>query len=543
MPRILKNDAITLLEGGIEAYSLGLYGIILPSSRNNHRLETKYAPVLGLFGTSIELTIKACLVQVKGIDVVYKDNDVKNNVYKYASDVIDEFTDAIKHDSGDYSFLYNYISTETVEYKAWKSKILFFLSKFKLLQALRANGFHAAKGCSYEIAVTTANEIHSFFQHLSKSKKLQAYIKNIPAPADTVRDREIRIEDLRRRVNLSENAPETVACIRNMFLVLPYIPEIPPDWVEVFERVAVAPPTESDLSYLVKTLTDAHSIYLLKNRGGKEGIPVRIDNSDPNAVPIAIEKIKRTLSSLTDKFYNDVMTANTRFDEKRLDLPLDETIMDLYSVGLCEARILSSDSPKLTAQQTWPFVASAYSTQGSPRPIWFMIKSCDEIDRLIDYINKIYPIANGYYKRRFAMLLKLLEGYKDNEFVHFEDNSDKFIKAMLTDIHADKSINSCPFPPEYLKKYTFSNNANAVIKSYISADIDVGTAIVNLIQSDEWCPDDRYAVQRLLDICCKNILHKDALICAYKSDRVKSYQSKIRRTIFYMDLMTDGPDI
>ena len=139
-----------------------------------------------------------------------------------------------------------------------------------------------------------------------------------------------------------------------MYLVLPYIPELKPDWIDAFDRIAESPPTEDDLSYLAKTLSDAHSIYLLKNRGGKDGFPVRIEPNNPAALPIAIQNIKRELNSTPEKFNNDVLSANTRLAEKRLDLPLGEFLVDLYALGLKEAGVIADDDQYLTARQTWP---------------------------------------------------------------------------------------------------------------------------------------------------------------------------------------------
>jgi hypothetical protein len=186
----------------------------------------------------------------------------------------------------------------------------------------RANGLHAGVGCSRDIAVITANDIYQFIKLLAQGKKLKAYIKNIPAPEATVRDREAIIEDLSRRIATNQNVEEKIGYLRNMYLVLPYIPEMEPDWIKSFEKVAVIPQTVDDVNYLVKTLTDAHSIYLLKNRGGKDGVPVRIEPENPNALPIAIQNIKRTLSTIPDQFNNDILTANTRLEQKRLDLCL-----------------------------------------------------------------------------------------------------------------------------------------------------------------------------------------------------------------------------
>lgn len=221
-----------------------------------------------------------------------------------------------------------------------------------------------------------------------KAKKLRPYLKNVPAPEATIRDREAIIEDLSRRLRSTKDDSTKVGLLRGMYLVLPYVPEMKPDWVDAFDRIVASPPTEGDLSYLAKTLSDAHSIYLLKNRGGKEGVPVRVDPKDPDALPVAIQNIKRTLSATPDKFNNDILTANTRLDESRLDLPIDDFLVDLYALGLEDAGVLTTGTQKLTAQQVWPFVAAAYSTNGTPRPCWFIIKHCDEIDQLIAFLKR-----------------------------------------------------------------------------------------------------------------------------------------------------------
>lgn len=147
---------------------------------------------------------------------------------------------------------------------------------------------------------------------------MRPYLKNVPAPEATIRDREAIIEDLTRRMKTAKKDSSKVELLRSMYIVLPYVPEIKPDWVDTFDRIAVSPPTEGDLSYLAKTLSDARSIYLLKNRGGKEGVPVKVEPQNPNALPIAIQNIKRTLNTTPDKFNNDILTANTRLDEARL---------------------------------------------------------------------------------------------------------------------------------------------------------------------------------------------------------------------------------
>lgn len=348
MPKFLKNDTILLLDGGVESYLLGLYGMTIPTLRVKHKDETKYAPVIGLYGAAAELLVKACLVQAKGLCAMYRNDDIASGVYRFGSDVIEDLRNLIRDEDSSIAFLWKGSEDHSLQ----KEPLLYCLNKFKLLQELRANGLHAGLGCSRDITVSTATDIFSFVKLLSQSKKLKPYLKNIPEPESTVRDREAIIEDLTRRLNSAKDNTTKVNYLRNMFMVLPYIPEMKPDWVDAFDRIAIAPPTDGDLSYLAKILLDAHSIYLLKNRGGKDGIPVRVDPDNPDALPIAIQNIKRTLSTTPDKFSNDILTANTRLEEGRLDLPIDGFLVDLYILGLEDAQVLTSETNKLTAQQT-----------------------------------------------------------------------------------------------------------------------------------------------------------------------------------------------
>ena len=88
MLKFLKDNIIVLLEGGIEAYMLGLYGMTIPSFRVLRKAETKYAPVVGLYGAAAELLVKACLVQAKGTSSMYRDGDVAAGVYRFGREVI-----------------------------------------------------------------------------------------------------------------------------------------------------------------------------------------------------------------------------------------------------------------------------------------------------------------------------------------------------------------------------------------------------------------------------------------------------------------------
>ena len=76
MPKFMKDKAIELIDSGLETYFLALYGLTIPNVRTRKKQESKYAPVMGLFGAATELLIKACLVQEKGLGAMYKDGSI-----------------------------------------------------------------------------------------------------------------------------------------------------------------------------------------------------------------------------------------------------------------------------------------------------------------------------------------------------------------------------------------------------------------------------------------------------------------------------------
>lgn len=65
MPKFLKNDTITLLEAGAEAFLLGLYGLAMPSQRHLHKKETKYAPIIGYLVHQLNFLQRLVLFRLK----------------------------------------------------------------------------------------------------------------------------------------------------------------------------------------------------------------------------------------------------------------------------------------------------------------------------------------------------------------------------------------------------------------------------------------------------------------------------------------------
>lgn len=535
MPKFMKDRAIELLDGGIESYLLGLYGLNLPTLRNRRKQDTRYAPIMGMFGAAVELLVKACLVQAKGIPAMFKNGDVNSGVYKFGTECLDEFRKAVRNDDKIVGFIWK---DETAK-KEDREIIINYLCKFRLLQDMRANGLHAGIGCSRDVVVSTANDIYDFIQILAKGKKLKAYLKIIPAPEATIRDREVIIEDLQRRLNSRKTLQDKTDVLRGMYMVLPYIPDLKPEWIDCFEKIDVAPPTQNDVNYLIKTLQEAHSIYLLKSRGGKDGIPVRVENDNPDALPIAIQNIKRTLNNIPDMFNNDVLTANTWLGKGRLSLPIDDFLVDIFALGVEGSKILPNNS-KFTAQQVWPFVVSAYSTQGTPRPCWEIIRSCDEIDKLVQYLEKARKIGNGYYCRRADELILCIKSYKTGSPIFLKNAQDKVFRdiKVFSDALENKPREN-PLTPQFIRNNPLSEHIANIATEYVSGDIRAGEAVEKMLSSENLSTNDKRAVVALMRMCVQ-IDQRNGLVAVLRSDSMKNAHSEARKQMFLIDFLNNG---
>jgi len=499
MPKFMKDKAIALLDAGIETYLLALYGLNVPSVRARRTQDIKFAPIMGLFGASTELLVKACLVQAKGLQSMYHDDDPTKNIYKFGSAVLDELKKEIRAQTVSFSFLWHGVDDP----ESQRKQLLFYLDKFKLIHIKRADGLHAGVGCSRDVAVITANDVYDFVNLLSHAKKLRAYLKNVPAPEATIRDREAIIEDLSRRFNGKKERLEKLDALGDMYLVLPYVPDIAPDWMQTFEQAKIVPPTNECINYLARTLSDAHSIYLLKNRGGKEGLPVKIDPNNPDALPISIQNIKRTLSTIPDQFNNDILTANTRLEQNRLDLPIDDFLIDLFALSLDEAGIFPSSTKSLTAQQAWPFIVSAFSVQGTPRPCMEFILRCDERNKLISFIKKAKGCCNGHYKKHVDFVVKCINALEQNCIPDFSVAEDRIFSDAYH-FYVDKSERrsvEAIFTPQFIKKYPIGEVASSILQDFIGRSISVGMALENMLKISELSSNEKAIAHHLMNLC------------------------------------------
>lgn len=356
---------------------------------------------------------------------------------------------------------------------------------------------------------------------------------------EPVIDRAIILEDLSRRLASSDELGEQAKLLRAIYLILPKVPETEPEWLEKLEIVSVLPNAD-DLAYLLRNMSDIHGIHLLKGRGiNTTGIPVYVDNKNPNAIPISTYYIKRELTKIPDQFHADSATANGRLNSGYLGLPPEDFILDLFSIGIQYSGILPDGQNFLTAQQVWPFVASAISTQGTTRPFWFLVTKCDELPKLITFINKIEPIGNAYLRKRTGELRNGIEAIINNDKIN-----DKKICKELKEA-AKESMYSRGYFLKLLKRETESlevltEKLKVEFSKFINGSLPLGEVIVNLLKAGQLEEEEKYWIRQSISALNK-YEDRNGLISIYNNSQYKAYQSKCRKLMRYIDYVENGP--
>ena len=536
MPQYLKKEALKILEGGVESYLLALCGISMPDLRSRRVEKTRFAPVVGLLGSCVELITKACLVQAKGRRVVFQ-ND--GDFYKYGSEIMDEFKKTVRSKDDDISYLWEEAKEDS---SVIIDSILDATSKFRMLQTVRANGLHGGYGPSRYVIIIIANDIYNFIETLKLSRRLNPYLRNLPAPENPVIERTAILDDLARRVSSSSDLGEKSNLLKSIYLVLPKVPDVEPEWLKKFDKVNITP-KEEDVKYLLNSLSEAHGIHLLKQRGDGEGVPFKVEPENPDSIPISIYFLKRAIKKIPEQFHADVGNANGRLEEGILDAPPEDFILDLYTLGLENTNIIIDKDFKLTAQQTWPFVVSALSTQGTPRPYWFLVKNCDEYNKLVSMIKRASDLGNAYLRKRMEEIKIGLECMneekridEDNEIVeelnecldYFKTNRQKLPKKIENKINKRE-------PSDEFKK-SLLQYSNSPMETSLSDILE------QLLESESLGKNEKYWARQISN-CLYLYKERAGLLAILRTEEIKGAWTNARKAMRLNDYIKNGPKI
>ena len=375
MPRLLKKDAIRLAEASIESLALAQVGVS-SFHRIDHRENiVRFAPETGLIGTSIEMIMSSILIQAFDKSVVIK----TGTRYKTAAEILSDFRNLLRQRPASLGFLTNGIDNKS----AHLDQILNLTSRFRIIITSRASAFHNGVGLNFDVISALFQEVSLFISLISKSSNYKPYITHIPRMIVLNKEKSLVIEEIYHQIRQNTSIENQQANIASLFLLLPEIPQNLPQWIDEYESFNIAP-KENDIVNLIDSLEQANPITIRRIRGGANTQPVRIDNNNPNAIPVQAQFLRGQFTQFKDQFFADSATANGRLANNQLDLPPTTSVCRCFCIGLTKLSVLNDERTSLTAHEAWPTIAAALRvpSNGITFPVWNIVRKTNDLRQL-----------------------------------------------------------------------------------------------------------------------------------------------------------------
>jgi hypothetical protein len=533
VPTYLRRESIRLLEGSLQCLHLGVVGLGHPRVSASRDTASEYCAEIGLVGAAAEMAVSACYVQLVGPQVLV----TESGVFKAASQILDEFLGALANPSSRVDVMTRGVADPDAQLAAINSAC----RKFRLLATMRAGGLHAARAPSRDVCVSVAKDVSSFLHLLAGSTRLRPYLSRISSPPDYVSEPSALVTEVQKRVDRSQTVQDKGKQALELFLVLPEVPKGMPDWLGAFERVSVAP-RETDVTFLLKTLENAIPVSFRKSKQGASQIAVVVDPTNPNAIPIAPHYLRTEFTKTPDRFYADVANANGRLTDGVLDLPPDSFVKEIFAVGFEPSGILSGGQ-QLTAHQAWPFIVSSLAMQGTPGPMWFLVRRTSDLPQLIAQIDRAAQVVRPFVKKRVSAIIPGLVAIRDGrkvprtglwkELTDYGDSVERHREGLSKRVSASESAGK-RLPPAL----------EAAVVALESSSAAVGPVLIALADKKAGLGVDALAYwSRILSEAAGDLEDASGLLAVLRNPGCMSGHSAAKKAFRYIDFMNYGPQL
>jgi len=382
MPVLLRYDTIRLFEACVESLHIAVASLGSAKRVEFRQEAAAYAIEAGLLGTAAELAMSACLVQAGGPGAILW----PTGLFKTAGAVLEDFRQLVSEATASTDFLTRDVDNPTRH----RNDLLRHTLQFRRLIAVRAGGLHAGRGLTHEATVHQANVVADFLEALAKSSRIYPYLPKIPRCLWYDKDRHVVVEDLVARLR-NGDAGDVASTFASIYLVLPDISNEQPDWLDLLDRVSVAP-RDRDISYMLEVLENALPATLRRVASGAPSINVQVQRGAPHALPIDPQFLRRQFNEIRDQYHADVGNANGRLENSIIDLPPAEAIREIFAIGIEQSGILL-ENDYLSAHQAWPGIVGSLVVQGTPGPYWFLVRKTPDLGQLVSILTNVMNIA------------------------------------------------------------------------------------------------------------------------------------------------------
>jgi hypothetical protein len=529
MPTLMKADAVRLFEAAVESLSLAISGLASPPRLGLRRPESQFSAHIGLIGSASEMAMSACIAQAFGPTALMQ----PSGHFLVGHMVREKFLKLVEAGSANSSFLFQGIADAA----AHRNSLIAFTQRATRLISSRAGGLHAGRGLLHEATASIANDVADFLDVLALSSRVRPYLTNIPRVPLYTRERQVYVEDLRRRLG---DAPSAQA-VASLYLVLPDVPGEKPEWVDALGRVSIAP-KDRDVVYLLSALQTALPATLVRVGGNGEALAVRVEQDNPHALPISPNFLRRNAQTIADQWYADIGTANARLAKGVLDLPPAEAIREGFAIGL-DAAGLPKGAAAFTPHEAWPFVAAAFRAQGTPGPYWFVVRRTGDIAALAGQLKIAHDKAKPrHLKDGIQECLHGIELIRKEEAI---GSNDAVFRAVIDDVARaeeqwDKLMKTVS---ANLKTYPISEQASSRLNDILSNGTSVGDVVGELLTDENTAvAARRYWLSRLCEIAND---HDDVapIVGVLNAPDLEVAHTAAKKALRRIDFAQNGPPI
>lgn len=402
MPRLLRRGTIQRVEGSLGAMRLALFGLAIPRCIQEDLAPSENAAEIGLIGSSAELALSACVFEILGPSFLRK----PDGRFLVAREVLDVFRRMLRSGVPRLSVL----SRGVVDASGHLDALSEATHPFAVLFSARAGGLHVGSGVSREVCLTAAAHVRAFLETLGKGNRWAPYLREAPIVPKTEREKVLVAEDLARALKTEGGELASGRQLQSIFLVLPELADDSPDWLAALDRVQISP-SKRDLSLLLKSLRGAATGDLLRVGRGASGIAARIENENPDAIPVSLARFRRKAADLGERFFVDINEANTYLDKGILHTPPIQSLYEYFAVGVENLGLPSEVlSDGLSGHEAWPFLATGLAYQGTPGPVFFIAKQAkvSEQGQLLARLKDASDLSS-FLKKRLGLYKPMLQ--------------------------------------------------------------------------------------------------------------------------------------
>lgn len=535
MPMYLKKDTIRLLEASIETISMAITSLGVPDRIELRSNLVKNSVTIGMVGISAELAMDSILTQANGSKSLL----LQSGYYKSAGNVLEDFKKLIKERNLKISFLIKDVD----DIDDMLNEILKKIAKFKILMPLRASAVHAGIGVSKDACIVAINDVIDFLNLISKSSRIKPYTISIPKKVEIIKENQIIIDELIEKLKKSNDISEKANAIASIYLVTPEVPENPEKWMESFEKLMFSPKA-SDISFLLDTLKDSKYASLIKVSGNDIGLPVVVEKDNPSAIPIEPQFLKKSFTSIKDRFYADTRSANGRLDENVLDVPPIESIYEIFTFKIEKLGVKTDENDKISHTETWSLICSSLTYAGTIGPIWYFIRKTDNIKQLKGYLGRALKTSDTKLNKNFRKIESCFNTIVNDDYINTED---KYVNdIILLKDNADKKRENLR---EIIERQNgtskeLKDNALEDFTKFENEDITLGDIIINII-------DDKYGFNNndkmywAKSFCEAATEEEDleGILAIIKTKEMKQIHTVARKAIQMIDFVNYGPSI